>query len=232
MEPVCSAGSLYERARAYPFARPDGSFLFHNGSAELRGRMDVQGRRAVLAIGANAAPERLLEKFGRGAVIPVEKVLLLGYVVVYSAHITSYGSIPLTLRAKAGAVSGAFITHLDEAQIARMDETEPNYERVCLGVCGDIARPFEEEGGALHASKAPIHAYVGRWGCLLKNGSEMVFPDVGQDQALARVRDLTAPERELGLFVVENVLDAMTRNKRIEALRERAGPSGISLENQ
>jgi hypothetical protein len=96
-----------------------------------------EGRRAVLAIGSNAAPAQLVRKFaaaGVSCVVPVVEAMVGSLRVLPSAHISPAGYIPWA-PADAGdsAFSApAFVTFLDDSQLTRMDETEPNYVRVPL----------------------------------------------------------------------------------------------------
>ena len=93
-----------ERALAYPFSIPSGSYVFDGADAiplddyfSERGISFselISGRTPVLAVGSNASPYQLRTKrdcyslFGE---IPVIKARLSGFDVVYSARITSYG---------------------------------------------------------------------------------------------------------------------------------------------
>jgi len=122
------------RALAYPYHRPNSSFLFSAGvAAPLTSNHAVsflaKEREAlvpVLAVGSNAAPEQLSRKFGRSAqvCIPVTLGSLSGADIVYCAYMTGYGSVPATLIESPGVCVGVGITWLNAEQLALMHETE------------------------------------------------------------------------------------------------------------
>jgi hypothetical protein len=194
------------RALGYPYAIPSSSYALVEGKAvDFEAvAVDRAGRVALLAYGSNAAPEVLAAKLA--AVrdpVPVLRTELRDFDVVYSAHISPYGSVPATLRRSPGTEVRAFVAYLTEEQLGLVSVTEPNYE---------LAR-FDRPSCALERGDAPaeLWAYVSRHGCLLLDRSEVAlaeveargrrFPSLGQRQALERVRDTLAPGRELGSFV-------------------------------
>ena len=146
-----ASGIGRRRAFDYPYARPDASFVFdpRTGAARPATTHDVTGalgdpdRRAVLAIGSNAAPSQLSLKFaGRltvGSPVVVAHATWTDHDAVFAARIASYGAVPATFTASPGTVLRAFVTFVDRAQLARLDETEgvarvdPAYVRVAVG---------------------------------------------------------------------------------------------------
>lgn len=133
---------------AYPGTVPAGSFLLDGDAVEpldrqtLAERLSALGvpamteRTAVLAYGSNAAPAHLAGKLvgaGEGQVVPVVAALARDVEVVYSAHITRYGSMPGTLAHAVGARIRVHVLFLDDAQRAIVDRTEPNYDVVTVG---------------------------------------------------------------------------------------------------
>ncbi len=119
----------------YPGKIPPWSYLLAGGRVRRvtgEGDLDLGDRTAVLASGSNAAPARLAEKCGRGAVIPVLRVEMPG-IVVYSAHITRYGSIAATWMPDDHASSWVSVPFFDDAQLARVDASEGNYRRSEIG---------------------------------------------------------------------------------------------------
>ena len=115
---------LLNRARTYPYDAPIDDYLFdHGGIASTE--VDLAGRVPVLAIGSNGSPEQLKRKFGAdGGPIPLTRALVRDHVVVYSAHFTSYGSLPAMLHPYPGASAYMFVTWLDQQQLERMHDTE------------------------------------------------------------------------------------------------------------
>lgn len=127
-----SDDALLRLAKGYPYAAPAGSYLYRDGASRaLSGALDpdlTAGRVPVIAHGSNRAPEQLHRKFGHleGAAseIPVTRAWLADHDVVYSAHMTRYGSISATLHEAPGTRVQVYVTWLTEAQLPRMHETE------------------------------------------------------------------------------------------------------------
>ncbi|WP_111258572.1 hypothetical protein [Jiangella anatolica] len=96
----------------------------------------LDGRRPLLAVGSNASPSQLWHKFaerGPDFAIPVLSTRVDGLAVGHSAHVSRAGYIPYAPYAAAGhTLHTAMLLWLDDTQLARMDETEPNYDRVLL----------------------------------------------------------------------------------------------------
>ncbi len=202
---------------AYPGARPEGSFLVHGGRVLLpapgeeagfltvggpvdrrlaaAGAAPLAGRIAVLAVGSNACPGRLVEKFGDGgeAAIPVAAGLMPGVAAVYMAALASYGAVPATAWPAPGGATRLWITLLDREQLEHMNATESvgtSYRLIALeGV-------FETAGGA---HLAPVYAYRAPAALELDGGpvrlaafaAEGNVPAIALDQpaVLARVLD-------------------------------------------
>lgn len=152
---------------SYPGLIPNGSYLLdgghvhHTDAAVIAEQGHLANRRAVLAVGSNAAPARLVEKCGLDGTIPVISVSVRDHVAVYSAHISTYGSIAGTLFREDGVTTDLHVTFLDDAQLELVDATEGNYGRPKL-------RPGTVHGLPLDA---PVSRYQSRWGPLLKDGS-------------------------------------------------------------
>ncbi|SDS10046.1 hypothetical protein [Jiangella sp. DSM 45060] len=92
----------------------------------------LDGRRPVLAVGSNAAASQLRQKLGPDLAVPVHAVRVSDLAVGHSAHVSRAGYIPYTPYEHRGRTLRAVVLWLDDAQLARMDETEPNYDRVRL----------------------------------------------------------------------------------------------------
>ena len=136
------------RAFGYPYVRPDASFVFDPRTGvtrpattyDIAAALGDPDRGAVLAIGSNAAPSQLSLKFaGRLAVaspIVVAHATWIDHDAVFAARIASYGAVPATFTTSPGTLLRAFITFVDRAQLALLDETEgvsrvdPAYVRV------------------------------------------------------------------------------------------------------
>src|SRR3546814_20831446 len=61
---------------------------------------------------------------GAASAIPVTRTWLGDHDVVYSAHVTRYGSLSATLHRAPGTRVQVYVTWLTEAQLPRMHETE------------------------------------------------------------------------------------------------------------
>lgn len=205
------ADEVLSRALGYPYEAPRHSFALVEGRAVDPGSVDLGGapRTPLLAYGSNASPPVLERKLaGLGEPLLAERSRLTGFDVVYSAHISPYGSVPATLAASPGTEVDVFVLQLTPAQHRALDVTEPNYE-------------LSEAGG--------LPAYLSRHGCLRLDGSPIALraieardrrlPELDQRQVLERVRALLAPDDSLERFVRDSVSDPALARRRGELLR-------------
>lgn len=197
-----------ERALAYPYATPERSFVQVGertlGLGEVEA--DLSARSAVLAYGANAAPEALVRKLGGSTEpLPVLRATLSGFDAVYSAHISPYGSVPATLHPSPGTEVAVFVTLLSAEQLRLISASEPNYELTAL----DRACCRCDEAGAL----GDLSAFESRHGCLRLDGLEIALAavtargrklgEMSQPRVLERLRGALRPDLDLETFVVE-----------------------------
>jgi hypothetical protein len=158
----------------YPFGRAAGSFDLGDPCHPP----PPSGAVPLLAYGANASPERLEAKLP-GVRVAALAAELRGWAVVHSAHVSPYGSVPATLVEVEGAVEQVHVLLVGE--LAPLDETEPNYDRVRL------------EGLDLEADRlGPIEvadAYLSKWGPLLIDGRPVPLGSRPQAELLALVRE-------------------------------------------
>lgn len=222
-------------AKAYPFAAPRRSYLFVDGATRPLDRCpDLAGRIAVIACGSNRAPAQLARKFARhpNTVIPVEQATLADFDVVYSAHITQYGSIPATLIPSPGTRVTLALTWLSERQLAIMHETEApgeSYDYVRLERLALMT-----EGGIALAGAA---VYRSRHGALIDDGAPVALTAFAAHGRRFRARDQIAVQRlvhdrlapgaaagSLDRFILESIEDGALRRRRIAALRIDARP--------
>jgi hypothetical protein len=226
-----AARAIVERALAYPFAPPRGSYLLDGGRAvALADAAPDTQPPPLLAYGANASPQALAHKLGDRAAearIPVVAARLEGFDVVYSAHISPYGAIPGTLQPCAGAVAHVHAIRPSPQDAAILDATEPNY---VLARLDGIALRLET-GERLES----IRAYVSRHGCLGEAGEPVGvaavpvegrrWPALDEPAVLALARDrLGGPDGDLAAFVLEQAADAGVATRRTAALRAGAIP--------
>ncbi|PZR69306.1 MAG: hypothetical protein DLM63_02160 [Solirubrobacterales bacterium] len=222
---------LLARALRYPFPAPDRSISLRDG---LQTPLDPsrarwQGRRAILAYGANAAPEALALKLGLDAHLDLLRGTLHGFDVVYSAHLSAYGAIPSTLRRSSGTSIAAYVLLLSDDQLARLHTTEPNYKFVALSGLEITIHGLEHDAGPQLRLDG---AYVSRHGSLAVAGRELAvqaiparqrrLPAAGERDALKLARDRLAPGIGLAEFVAIAVSDAEQRDQWTAALRRDA----------
>jgi len=122
-------------------------------------------RRPVVAYGSNANPDVLREKLADKwpTFVPMLRARLHDFDVVYSAHVSPKGAIPATLYESPGTRVAVFVLLLDNTQLAAMDATEPNYDRMLLAkpvtLTLDLGR------------SADSYVYVSRHGVLSVDGA-------------------------------------------------------------
>lgn len=145
-------------------------------------------RSPVVAFGSNAAPAQLAAKFGRSPAgrngIVVTRARLHGFAPAHSPHVSIPGYVPWVLVDAPGAVVDCAVLWLDDAQRARLDVTEPNYDLVPVDA---VRYPL-----VVTAIDAPIGyaAYRGRWGALRWPGAPRPAPAGTQAQVFDRLAEL------------------------------------------
>ena len=192
--------AIVERALAYPFVPPAGSYVIDGREPRpLRpGDVKLDDRHPVLAYGSNSSTRALLRKFAGDLHLPVLAGTLEGLDVVYSSHLSAYGSVPVTIHPSPGHRIQTFVTLVDDDQLVRLAETEFNYAVRRL----DGVRFTGPEIGI----EAPI-AFVSRHGALGIEGGPVALRDRPQPDMLDRVRAHLAPDEPLPDFIVRNVRD-------------------------
>jgi hypothetical protein len=208
------------RALGYPYAIPSSSYALVGGAVvELEAaEIDLGGRTALLAYGSNAAPQVLARKLA-AAPDPVAAIRteLRDFDVVYSAHVSRYGSVPATLRRSPGTEVRAFVVYLTREQLRLVSATEPNYELAS----------FDRPSCTLEKGDAPaeLSAFVSRHGCLVLDGGEVALAEIearqrrfgalGQPEVLERVRDLLSPHSDLASFIEACVAGSISTAGRL-----------------
>jgi hypothetical protein len=204
---------LVRRALAYPYEPPSGSFV-QIGDRTLPvppEEIDIAGRRALLAYGANAAPEALTRKL---AALPPEPIAVLrvslsGWDVVYSAHVTRYGAVPAAVVPSPGTVASVHLVFPSDEQLAAIAATEgANYE---LRQLIDFGAELEIGG----EGPGEIDAFLSVHGPLLLDGSpvalaaiparDRAFRELTTPEMIERVRAALHPDMTLEQFVLHQV---------------------------
>jgi hypothetical protein len=198
--------AILKRALEYPYATPERSYLYRAGAAEeLSGDLDLADRTALLAYGANAAPEALAYKLASlpGEEMPVLRAELEGFDIVYSAHVSPYGAVPATLRESPGTTAPVFVVFPTPGQLELLTAYELNYDLVTLrGISCRL-----EDGTAVEEPAA----YRSVHGCLSLGGREVALaavrsagrrlPELDQPAVLDRVRAQLEPDVSLEDFI-------------------------------
>jgi len=205
--------AILARALTYPYATPERSYLYRDGTAaELPEDFDLRGRTPLLSYGANAAPEALALKLASrpGLSLPVMRSELQDFDVVYSAHVSPYGAVPATLLESPGTVAPVFVIHPTAEQRALLAAGELNYDLVQIG--GIPA--FRSKHGPLSLDGSPMALAAVR-------SRDRTLPELDEPAVLERVRAQVAPE--LGL---EEFVHACVERGGIRPLRIDAAPGG------
>jgi len=205
--------AILKRALTYPYATPERSYLYREGRAEeLPPDFDLDGRRPLISYGANAAPEALALKLAAlpGEPLPVLRLQLHGFDVVYSAHVSPYGAVPATLLESPGTVAPVFVLHPSEEQRALLTATELNYDLVAVGG----AEAYRSKHGCLELDGSPVALAAVR-----SRGRSL--PELDEPAVLDRVRAQLAPQLSLEEFVY-----ACIERGGIKPLRIGAGRVG------
>ena len=207
------SAELVRRALAYPYDPPQGSFV-QLGAETLpvppRG-VDIDGRRALLAYGANASPEALTRKLAHLEPRPIAvlRVSLSGWDVVYSAHVTRYGAVPAAVVASPGTVASVHLVFPDDEQFEAIAATEGRNYR--LEQLVDFTAEYEIGG----EGPVEIDAFISVHGPVLLDGSPAalaaipargrVFPALTTPQMIDRVRATLTPDLTVEEFIRHHV---------------------------
>ena len=217
---------VLQRAAGYPYDITETSFTFVGGAAAPFDPTLTAGRHPVIGYGSNQSPLRLRQKYGaEHSPIPVQRGRLADHDVVYSAHFSSYGSLPAALRHVEGTVVSVAVNWLDDAQLAAMHPTEwDNYHYVRLT---DISLQLAE-GETLNEA----FAYLSFRGHVADDGQPIALAAVAaenrrhcalhQIDALTLMRDRLAPGVALDKFVHAHIADRELRAERTQQLMDVA----------
>ena len=228
---------LLALAKSYPFKAFPESYLLRGGqalplTAQPPGPKHYAGRTPVLAHGSNRAPEQLRRKYGEAAEIPVSRAWLHDYDVVYSAHVSRYGSVAANLHHAPGMQVEVFVTWLDAPQLARMHETELGGEVYTYGRMAGIALELEHGPAGLMTE---AFVYLSRRGCLAADGRPVALAEIKarrrmhaamtQADILALVRARHGGEAALDDLILRAIRDPAYRRDLIAAMGGGAVPT-------
>lgn len=216
------------RAAGYPYDITAHSFTFVAGREAPFDPNLREGRHPVIGYGSNQSPLRLRQKYGTDhAPIPVQRAWLDDHDVVYSAHFSSYGSLPAALRHVPGTRVAVAVNWLSDIELAVMHPTEiDSYHfsklvnlRLDLdgGESLDTAFAYLSFRGHVGDGTRPIALREIR-------AENRQLPELGQREALALMRDRIAPGVDLADFVRRHIEDARERESRCAWLQREALP--------
>lgn len=127
-------------------------------------------RTLVVAVGSNQTPETIARKYARSGrdlqiATPFVRCTVHGLAVGHCAHTSARGYVPAAPFRAEGERMELVATWFDDAQLAVVDETEPNYERVRLD-----ASQFPL---TLATGEQPAHydVYASSWGVVAHGGT-------------------------------------------------------------
>ncbi|MEQ9814706.1 MAG: hypothetical protein RLO50_18150 [Azospirillaceae bacterium] len=229
--PGLSLAEILAIAKSYPYENPQASYLYRDGvghdlepdAVDLR-LWRRQDRVPVVAYGANRAVSALARKFAgwpEGTEIPVAVAWAEDLDVTFSAHITSYGSLPARIERTPGTRVQIAVNFLTPAQLARMHETE--------GPMNYRFRPMETpvrlpDGSAITGAFAyhgvrPSVREDGRPVAIASLPAEgRVTPAWRQIEAITHARDVLARDLAIDTFIAQNIACRITRLHRLERL--------------
>ena len=239
------SAALLAIARGYPYEAPSRSFLYRDGAEHPlpvsdSGHLPVdqwrrEGRVPVLAYGANRSATALARKFAgwpSHTSIPVTHAKLDDHDIVYSAHLSRYGSAPAKIEHVEGVTVEVGVIWLDPAQLERMHETE-----------GALNYRFEEirrltlTFSAFETVLDQAYAYVGRRPTLSRDDAPIPLSAIkaesrrhkalSQAQVLEHIRDRLAPGATMDDFILQTIGCPITRLHRTERLGRVSGRRGV-----
>jgi hypothetical protein len=136
-------------------------------------------------------------------------VSLSGWDVVYSAHVTRYGSVPAAVVPSPGTVASVHLVFPDDEQFEAIAATEGRNYR--LEQLVDFAAEYEIGG----EGPVEIDAFISVHGPVLLDGSpvaldaiparDRVFPELTTPEMIDRVRATIAPDLTVEEFIRHHV---------------------------
>ena len=182
----------------------------------------------MIGYGSNQSPLRLRQKYGTDhAPIPVQRAWLDDHDVVFSAHFSSYGSLPAALRHVPGTRVAVAVNWLSDAELAVMHPTEidsynfARLEGLTLALDGgdviDAAWAYLSFRGHVGDDAQPFALAE-----IATEGRQLTA--LSQREALTLMRDRIAPGEDLAAFVRAHIDDSEVRDARVGQLQAAAHP--------
>ena len=226
-----------ERAKTYPFRRPQCSYIFtHDHEHLLEGHpdtweIDLDGLTPVFGYSSNPSPVALAHKFAAipEVHIPVIAFEVEGYDAVYSSHISA-GYIPATIHPSPHTRIQGFMTYLTDQELETMNDSESrgvNYELLELDAMGRFEDGVELERPLSYVS---LHGQLEIDGELRAvpgtQAKDRQFGEMAQRDVLEKVIDEVAPDVATDQFIGTAIANLTQRKAWTAKLKEsglRAG---------
>jgi hypothetical protein len=193
-------------------------------------------RVPLLAAGSNASFTRLKSKFserGLATEFPVLLAQVAGLVPAYSAHISTYGSVPGTLVSEPGAVSHLHVAFVDARALALLNASEAlgkNYALALIDGCSvELGEGARLNSALAYISMRGLFAPAGaplRLAAFHAEGSSLEA--LHQREMLELLRRHLSFEGPLDDFVHGHVGDEGLRAARTREMARVAIDCGIS----
>jgi hypothetical protein len=179
IEPREFTEELFAHGLAYPWTRPDHSYLLTGDRVERIHALpeaDAVERFPLLAIGANGAPDRLTLRFAQLPDAERRVVVVAGdlhdFDVGPAAAVTTYGSLPATIFPSHGTAVRVQLLWVTAAQLGALTATEISYR---LGRLDGIRFvPDLDDAPEVDA----VFALVSRWGAHCVGGEPVALAAV------------------------------------------------------
>ncbi|MEJ8574032.1 hypothetical protein [Microbaculum marinum] len=193
--------------------------------------IEIDDAVALVAAGSNGSTVQLARKYReRRSARPtlIAPATVRGAVSVYSAHITSYGSVPATMHGAGGASADLHVLLLPAEELAHINATES------LGVNYVLAAPHGTAATIEAVTLSRPLAYVSKRGALSIDGSPSLlagtggrdagYPAADQREMMARVQRHVGDAGALEEFVRAMIADRQRRLAVTALLAETAEP--------
>lgn len=193
LEALGLADAPRDHPLSYPGSWPAGSVLLDGDELLPLDRLTHPGRTPVVAVGSNANPAQLRYKMGEFGIVspvPMVRARVTGIEIGVSAHVSRAGYLSASPVQAPAVTRELFVIWLDAEQLAAIDATEPNYDRVLLPQPGFRV---EQEGGE---TLLEVFAYVNHHG-VLRDGDGLPRSHPGQRALITELLARSAALRRL-----------------------------------
>lgn len=216
LDPVGGVGAPAER-----LSEPVVDIDLVEQALAAEGAAPLAERTLVLAVGSNQTPQAIARKYRRAggtvpAATPFVRCTVHELAVGHVAHIAAPGYVPAAPYRAPGQRMELVATWFDDEQLAVIDATEPNYDRIRLAAA---QHPLTLATGQ---EPTQVHVYASRWGVLARDGVPLPLRH-RQQELFDELSVLTGDER----FVGEAAEVCTRMAAEPEALRAQVSAHGL-----